>query len=198
MSIQGGFFMQTILNFSITSNEIISRRFLELGFSDFESASKYVQLLPYKRNVEKGDKLCVFEDFGGTCSTKHALLKSLALENNFIELKLILGIFIMNETNTSKISSVLKMYNLKEMPEAHNYLKYRNDVLDLTRKNSSPENFIHDLVEEIEIQPHQIIDFKIEYHRNFLKNYLKANPHIPYVVDDFWKIREECIFALQQ
>lgn len=190
--------MQTILNFSITSNEIISRRFLELGFSDFESASKYVQLLPYKRNVEKEDKLCVFEDFGGTCSTKHALLKSLATENNFIELKLILGIFIMNETNTSKISSVLKMYNLKEMPEAHNYLKYRNYVLDLTRKNSSPENFIHDLVEEIEIQPHQITDFKIEYHRNFLKNYLKVNPYIPYSLDDFWKIREECIFTLQQ
>ena len=190
--------MQTILNFSITSNEIISRRFLELGFSDFNSAAEYVQLLPYKRNVEKGNELCVFEDFGGTCSTKHAVLKSLTIENNFIELKLMLGIFMMTETNTSKISSVLKKYHLKEMPEAHNYLKYRNEVLDLTRKNSSPENFVHDLVEEIEIQPYQITDFKIEFHRNFLKNYLKANPYIPYVLDDFWKIREECIFDLQQ
>lgn len=190
--------MQTILNFSITSNEIISRRFLELGFSDFESASKYVQLLPYKRNLTKENELCVFKDLGGTCSTKHSLLKNLAIENDFSELKFMLGIFIMTENNTSNISSVLKKYHLKEMPEAHNYLKYRNDVLDLTRKNSSPENFIHYLVEEIEIQPHQITDFKIQHHRNFLKNYLKVNPYIPYSLDDFLKIREECIFTLQQ
>lgn len=187
-----------MMNFPITSKGAISNQFLELGLNDFKSAAEYVQLLPYKRNLTKENELCVFEDLGGTCSTKHSLLKNLAIENDFSELKLMLGIFMMNETNTSKISSVLKKYHLKEMPEAHNYLKYRNDVLDLTRKNSSPENFVHDLVEEIEIQPRQITDFKIEQHRYFLKNYLKANPHILYSLNDFWKIREECIFALQQ
>ncbi len=187
-----------MVNLPITSKGIISNCFLTLYLNDFKSAAKYIQLMPYKRNSEKENSLCVFEDLGGTCSTKHSLLKNLAIENNFPDLKLILGIFMMNENNTSKISSVLKKYDLKEMPEAHNYLKYKNEILDFTRKNSSPENFIHDLVEEIEIQPHQITDFKIEYHRNFLRNYLKANPDIPYVVDDFWKIREECILALQQ
>lgn len=187
-----------MINFPINSPGIVSNRFLKLGFYDFKSAAKYIQLLPYQRNIDRENPLCIFKDSGGTCSTKHSLLKNLAIESNFSELKLILGIFMMNSMNTYKISPVLKKYDLKEMPEAHNYLKYKNEILDYTRKNSSPENFINDLVEEIEIQPSQIMAFKIEYHRNFLKNYLKENSSIPYDLDDFWKIREECIFALQQ
>lgn len=102
----------------------------------------------------------------------------------------------MNSKNTSKIPHVLKNYGLAEMPEAHNYLKYQNEILDFTRINSAPENFINDLVEEIEIQPRQITEFKVEYHQNFLKDYLKDNLKIPYHLDEFWKIREECILAL--
>ena len=187
-----------MVNFPISSNGIVSNQFLQLGLYDFKSAAEYIQFLPYKRNAQRENQLCVFEDLGGTCSTKHSLLKNLALENNFPELKLMLGIFLMAETNTSKIATVLKKYSLTEMPVAHNYLKYKNEIFDFTRKNSSPENFINDLVEEIEIQPFQITDFKIDYHRNFLKNYLKAKSYIPYSLDDFWKIREKCFLALQQ
>ena len=190
--------MRKTVNFLITSNGIISNRFLQLGLNDFKSAAEYIQFLPYKRNEHKENQLCVFEDLGGTCSTKHSLLKNLAIENNFPELKLMLGIFMMTESNTSKIAAVLEKYDLKEMPEAHNYLKYKNEILDFTRKNSSPENFIHYLVEEIEIHPFQITDFKIKHHRNFLKNYLMENSAISYNLETFWKIREECILALQQ
>ncbi len=190
--------MQKTVNFPITSKGVISNHFLELRFTDFKSAAEYIQFLPYKRNAQKENQLRVFEDLGGTCSTKHSLLKNLAIENNFPEMKLMLGIFMMTEANTSKITTVLKKYDLKEMPEAHNYLKYKNEILDFTRKNSSPENFIHDWVQEIEIQPFQITDFKIDYHRNFLKNYLLENSAISYNLEAFWKIREECILALQQ
>lgn len=187
-----------MVNFLIKSTGIVSNRFLQLGFNEFNSASEYIRLLPYKRNSTKENELCVFEDLGGTCSTKHSLLKNLAIENDFDDLKLMLGIFLMNELNTFKIAAVLKKYGLKEMPEAHNYLKYKNEYLDFTRKNSSKDNFINDLVEEIEIQPHQITEFKVSYHRNFLKSYLQENPTISYNLEEFWKIREECILALQQ
>ncbi|KEY19916.1 hypothetical protein [Kaistella antarctica] len=187
-----------MLNFPIKSNRIISNHFLELGLNDFKSAAEYIQFLPYKRNSVKENELCVFKDLGGTCSTKHSLLKNLAIENHFSQLKLMLGIFMMNENNTPKMTEVLKKYGLRELPEAHNYLKYKNEIFDFTRKNFSPENFINDLIEEIEIQPSQITDFKVAYHRNFLINYLKDNPNIPYSLEDFWKIREKCIFVLQQ
>lgn len=190
--------MHNIPNFKITPHGKISQKFMILGYNDFQAASLFIKNLPYKRNTEKSNILCVLTDFGGTCSTKHALLKNLATENNFTELRLMLGIFKMNSTNTPKISAVLAKYKIEEVPEAHNYLKYKNEITDCNRKNSSPEDFIHDLLVEAEINPSEITDFKIQYHRNFLSHYLQKKPQIPYSIEEFWNIREECILALQQ
>ena len=192
---QGGFFMQ--YNFQLLSKELISRLFLDLGITDFCTAAQFVRNLDYKRNLWKEDVLCVLKEKGGTCSSKHALLKLLATENKRVEVKLILGIFKMNSNNTPKISKVLEKYSLKEIPEAHNYLKINNQIHDYTRRNSKPEDFLNDLLEEIEIEPSQITTFKIEYHQTFIENYLKENPKIPYSSEEFWQIREACILALQ-
>ncbi len=181
---------------STTSGEMTSH-FHNLGITNFEEACDWVRNLPYKRNQNNSDVFCVFKDKGGTCSTKHALLKRYAEEIQEPEIKLTLGIFNMNSKNTSKISEVVKKYGLKEMPEAHSYLKQNNQILDCTRRNSKPEDFLGDLVEEIEIIPAQIPDFKTEHHKNYLRKYLKENPHLPFSPEEFWKIREECIAALQ-
>lgn len=108
----------------------------------------------------------------------------------------------MNGNNTPKIKSVLETLrepqseSLNYIPEAHNYLKFKNQILDFTKKNSSENDFIDDLLEEIEIQPHQINQFKIKFHKNYLKNWLVKNPQIPYFLDELWKIRELCIAHL--
>lgn len=166
-------------------------------FNSFEEACLYIQNLPYKRNANKENIFCVLEDLGGTCSTKHAFLKYYADENQIENVKLILGIFKMNSKNTPKISKILEKYNLKEIPEAHNYLKIKNQIHDYTRRNSKPEDFVSDLMEEIEISTSQITTFKIQYHQKFLEKYLKENLEIPYSAEKFWQIREECILALQ-
>lgn len=177
-------------NFQINSAGEISQLFLKNKCIDFHSASEFIKNLPYKRNLNKDNLATVFVDECGTCSTKHALLKLLAEENNQSDFKLILGIFRMNGDNTPKIKSVLETYNLDYIPEAHNYLKFKNQILDFTKKNSSDIDFIDDLLEEIQIQPHQINQFKIGFHKNYLKNCLLQNPEIPYSLDELWKIRE--------
>ncbi len=183
-------------NFDINSDQEISQLFLKNNCSDFHSASDFIRNLPYKRNLNKDNLATVFIDKCGTCSTKHALLKILAEENNQKDFKLILGIFRMNGNNTPKTKSVLETYNLNYIPEAHNYLKFKNQILDFTKKNSSENDFINDLLEETEIQPHQINQFKIEFHKNYLKNWLSEHQEISYSLDDLWKIRELCIQAL--
>ena len=185
-------------NFTITSSQLVSSAFKKEGIFDFIQATNYIQNLPYKRNTNKEEVLCVLSDFGGTCSTKHAILKILADENNHPEIVLKLGIFRMNANNTPKIKEVLKKYSILEMPEAHNYLSLNELRFDYTRTNSKPKNFEDDLLEEITILPDQITDFKVQYHRNFIEKYLKQNPKIPYNLEEFWQIREECIAALQQ
>lgn len=187
-----------MVDFKITADGVVSKQFLDLNIAAFSEASFFVQNLPYKRNQNKNDGLCVFKDNGGTCGTKHALLKRLANENGVKELKLFLGIFKMNALNTRKISWVLGKYHLYEMPEAHNYLKYNNEILDFTRKNSKPEDFISELIEEVEIEPEQISDFKVKYHQIFIERYLSENPQISFDMWRFWDIREECIEALQK
>ncbi len=171
-------------NFKINSDQEISRLFLKNNCSDFLSASKFIRNLPYRRNPNKDNLTTVFIDECGTCSTKHAVLKILAKENHQQDFKLILGIFKMNGNNTPKIKSVLETYNLDYIPEAHNYLKSNNQILDFTKKNASENDFIDDLLEETDIQPHQISQFKIEFHKNYLKNWLSENPEIPYSLDE--------------
>lgn len=178
-------------------NGIVSKSFNNLNIKSFTEACKWVERLDYKRNLDKNNKLVLFDELCGTCSTKHALLKRLAEENGFSSLRLMLGIFTMNSKNTPSIKNVLDRYKLKYIPEAHNYLQYHNHMLDFTGIGVNIDEFELDLLEEIEISPDQITDFKVQYHKNYLSRWIETNK-VPYTLDKLWWIREECIAALAQ
>ena len=188
--------MTDSLNFDIKPVGTISGKFLANNISTFREATKFVRQLAYGRNENKADLTTVFTDKCGTCSTKHALLKQLAEENNFVGLKLITGLFRMNSNNTPKISETLKRYNIEFIPEAHSYLKYGNLILDFTNKTSKPEDFENELIEEIEIRTDQIADFKVNYHKQYLISWLAKQKTLNFTLDELWKIREQCIADL--
>lgn len=183
------------MNFDIKNNGEVSNEFLNLGITDFKTASEFVSQLSYKRNANKKDILCVFKDNAGTCSTKHATLRKLALENNHSEVKLILGIFKMDKEYSPKIENTLNENQLDYIPEAHNYLKLGNEYLDFTKPKAEYSEIENKLLEEIEIEYNQINDEKIEIHKNFLAKWIKNKPELS--LDKIWKIREKCIFDLQ-
>lgn len=187
--------MANEFNFVITANASVSNAFIEKSIKDFASAAQYIKQLPYKRNSNKKDLLTVFSDGYGTCSTKHALLYQLAVENQYPVVKLILGIFKMNSSNTPKIATTLQTSGLTYIPEAHNYLKVDNVILDCTNARSSAGDFVDDLISEIEIEPHQITDFKVAYHKDVLSQWI-ADSGINKTLDEVWGIREQCIADL--
>ena len=180
-------------NFDIKSTGQISKEFSDRNILTFNQATLFVKELAYGRNADKNNLASVFTDNCGTCSTKHALLKKLADENNFETVKLIVGIFRMNKNNTPEISATLLQNNLEFIPEAHCYLKFEDQILDLTKINSNPKDFVADLIEEVEILPEQITDYKVNYHRNYLATWLDNNKQIKLSLNDIWKIREQCI-----
>lgn len=184
-------------DFNITSNKNISISFTERELFTFSDAALYIKSLPYKRNSNKSDIACVLKDNYGTCSTKHALLHQLAIENMQGDFKLMMGIYKMGAKNTPRIAGVLAEYNLDYIPEAHNYLKYYNLILDFTNKKSSPRDFMEDLLEEREITPLQISDFKVNYHKNHISRWL-IEEDIPYSAEQLWDIREKCIRTLSE
>lgn len=188
---------KTNLNFDIKPAGIISDCFLAHNITSFAQATEFVRQLPYGRNQNKKDLTSLFTDNCGTCSTKHALLKLLADENKISGIKLVIGLFKMNAINTPKISATLKRHHLGYIPEAHNYLKWENQILDYTNRNSKPEDFEGDLIEETEIQPYQITDFKIDFHRQYLEVWLKEQKtSINLSPNELWIIREQCIADL--
>ncbi|WP_225875492.1 MULTISPECIES: hypothetical protein [Chryseobacterium] len=185
-------------NFTISQNTgIISDEFLNRDIEDFHAACKYISNLPYKRNLDKNNIQCVFNDLGGTCSTKHAVLRKLALENKHSEIRLILGIFKMDSEYTFKIKNTLQKFNLNYIPEAHNYLKIEDEYFDFTKPDSHYNQFKDKLLIEKEIEYNEITSVKVSFHKDFLMRWI-AEENILYNLDEIWEIREQCIKDLQQ
>lgn len=180
-------------DFAIQPNGEISKEFLLLDIRTFHQATDLIKSLDYGRNTNKNNLKTVFSDNRGTCSTKHAVLKQLADEHNFKQIKLVLGIFKMNGINTPKVADRLRENNLTYIPEGHNYLKYKNQIFDFTKLGYSPLKFVTDLLFEIEIQPDEIHEPKMEIHKKYLVEFLKNNKTINYSLDELWAIREKCI-----
>lgn len=65
-------------------------------------------------------------------------------------------------------------------------------MLDFTNKNSHKNDFLNTLMEEQEILPQQITDFKVGYHQKFLANWLKKQPSLSLSISQLWEIREQC------
>jgi hypothetical protein len=183
-------------DFKIQDAGPVSRLFLEKHTSTFQQAAKLISALPYGRNKTRNDLYAPLTENCGTCSSKHSILKKLADENAFNDLKLVVGIYKMNGRNTPATKNILQRHQLNFLPEAHCYLKYKDRIFDYTTTTSSALNFVNDLLEEIEINPEDVAEYKVKYHKEFLARWLKVNPHILIGLDEIWTIREKCIEAL--
>jgi len=163
----------------------------------FESLIEKVKHIPYGRNSNREDFSLVITENKGTCSSKHAFLKNYADTHNIQNVKLFIGIFKMNEENTSKIIPMLSENNIDFIPEAHCYLKIDGIPLDVTTSESFYEKIKNDILEEIEIEPYQVVEFKVNYHKDFLKNWIKKTNQTK-TFDEIWTIRENCIQKLAE
>lgn len=181
-------------NAEIKTGQPISDAFLQKGIKSFQAACHFVKNLPYHRNEER-DANCVLKEMQGVCSTKHALLKQLANELDLGDIKMTLGVFKMNAQNTPKVKAVLEKYNLEYLPEAHTYFRVNGVLIDLTTSESFTAEFESNLLYEQKYFPNQIGDWKVNFHKNFLSNYIKEqNWNIS--LHQLWQAREACIDAL--
>lgn len=185
----------TSFNFPLQAKTPLSTICRNKNLHTFEQAAQYIQALPYRRNSRKDQLSLVFTEQCGTCSTKHAALKALADENDFLDLDLVLGIYSMQERNTPGVGPVLQQYGLDHIPEAHNYLQYQGQRLDYTGLTADTESPFESLSVETIIQAHEIGARKVDIHKKYLQLWLDQNDH-PFTLAEIWKIREACIAAL--
>ena len=178
---------------------VVTAAFTAARMHDFRQAAAYVNRLPYGRNTNRTAALVVMREGRGTCSTKHALLRRLAIEQN-LNITLVIGIYEMNQKNTPGVGKVLEKFGLRSLPEAHCYLRSGRKRIDVTRviADSAAERISHFIHEE-EIAPDQIGEYKTSLHRRFLQQWMQEpTTRIQYTLTDLWRIREECIAALEE
>lgn len=175
----------------------ISIEFIAQGVGDFRAAGRHVALLAYGRTSNRADFTAVLRERRGTCSTKHALLAALALEQK-LPATLTLGIYEMNERNTPGVGAVLEAHGLASILEAHCYLTHEGMRVDVTRSRAAPASMI--FLHEEAIAPEQIGDYKVSLHRQFLKQWMDRNAVAAgqRSLEELWRIREACIAALTQ
>lgn len=164
---------------------------------NFDELINKVKNIPYGRNANRYDFSLVLSENKGTCSSKHAFLKNFADKNGIENVKLYIGIFKMNETNTPILGDLLSKNNINYIPEAHCYLKINQVPVDATTSDSFYDKIKNDILEEIEIIPNQVSDFKVAYHKAFLKKWIEeTNQNNTF--EEIWKIREQCISKLSE
>lgn len=174
--------MEHVFNFKL-NEKTLSKTCKALGLNNFIAVCNYVHQLPYGRNKNRGDYSLILIEQKGTCSTKHAFLKQIALENNVHEIKLALGIYKMKEFNTKGVGAILKKHSIDYIPKAHVYLKYNDTIYDFTRPKKSNISFEKDLMYQEFIMPDSIRESKVKLHKLFIKDWIKTE-NISYSFQD--------------
>ncbi|GAA4055135.1 hypothetical protein [Flavobacterium chungnamense] len=164
---------------------------------NFEELIEKVRHIPYGRNSNRYDFSLILTENKGTCSSKHAFLKDFADKNDIENVKLYIGIFKMNEVNTPKLEDLLSKNAIDYLPEAHCYLTINGTPLDVTTSESFYDRIKEEILKEIEIIPKQVSDFKVDYHKVFLKKWIEETNQ-NYTFDEIWDIREQCIQKLSE
>jgi hypothetical protein len=131
----------------ISGSGVISKEFLRLGITGFNDSCRYVQQLPYGYNSDRDDLLILFKEVRGSCTTKHAVIATLAEELSLPIIKNI-GIYRMTEDIVTGTKYILGEFNLPYVPMVHCFLSYQDYQVDLTQgndngKNRPVEQFLH-------------------------------------------------------
>jgi len=131
----------------IIKKGIISEKFISLKIKTFWDACLYVHNLPYEYNSTTNDILILFKEGYGSCTTKHAVIATLAEELNIPIYKMV-GIYAMNEKIVTGTDLILVKYHLPYLPMIHCFLVFDSYRVDLTEgnnngKNSSVEEFLY-------------------------------------------------------
>ena len=131
---------------SITAAGPIAERFRHLGVTSFQAACRWVHALPYGYNSNRDDMLTLFREGLGSCTTKHAVIATLAGELN-LPIGKVIGIYAMTETLVTGTQAILDSHKLPYLPMIHCFLDGHGHQVDLTMgkrngKNGPIEEFL--------------------------------------------------------
>ena len=123
----------------ITKAGSITVEFQGMGIRSFLEACRYVYELPYGYNSDRDELMILFKEKMGTCTTKHAVIATLAAELG-LPITRGVGIYAMTEAIVTGADKILTEYGLPYVPMIHCFLEYGNYRVDLTEGNRNGKN----------------------------------------------------------
>jgi len=123
-------------NAAIKAAGPVSGKFLSLGINGFIDACRYVHELPYGYNSDRDDLMLLFKEKLGSCTTKHAVIATLAEESG-LPIKKAIGIYAMTEEIVTGAGKILDTFGLPYVPMLHCFLVYGDHRVDLTEGNDN-------------------------------------------------------------
>ena len=185
-------------NPAIIDAGIISNHFLGSGISRFQDACDYVHQLPYGYNSDRDDLMILFKEKMGSCTTKHAVIATLAAE---LELPIHknVGIYAMTEALVTGTQKILAHFGLPYIPMIHCFLDCQGHRVDLSEGNRNGKNGpIDHFLFTAEVAA--TISAKDEYrlYRQALKEHVLVRPELEEIdMKTILKVREEGLAVLK-
>jgi hypothetical protein len=105
----------------------------------FLEACRYVHDLPYGYNSDRDDLMILFKEKMGSCTTKHAVIATLAAELQ-LQIEKSIGIYAMTEELVTGTQHILEKYEVPYVPMVHCFLVYQGYRVDLSEGNRNGKN----------------------------------------------------------
>lgn len=176
----------------------VSDKFLSLGINGFIDACRYVHELPYGYNSNRDDLMILFKEKLGSCTTKHAVIATLAEESG-LSIEKAIGIYAMTEEIVTGTGKILARYGLPYVPMLHCFLVYGGYRVDLTEgNNNGKKRSIEDFLYTQKVIPN--ISAKDEYllYRKALNGYILIENELKGIdLKSMLKAREEGLALLK-
>ena len=121
---------------AIKASGPVSNKFLSLGIKGFIDACRFVHELPYGYNSDRDDLIILFKEKMGSCTTKHAVIATLAAESE-LPIEKAIGIYAMTEEIVTGAGKIIDQFGLPYVPMLHCFLVFREYRVDLTEGNNN-------------------------------------------------------------
>ncbi|MFX1390920.1 MAG: hypothetical protein ACFE9Z_12720 [Promethearchaeota archaeon] len=177
----------------------ISKKFLNLGIKSFKEACDYIHKVEYGYNSTYEERMILFKENKGTCTTKHAVIAGLAEELDIPIYKHV-GVYKFTEATSNGTNTILRKYKIPYIPMVHCFLVYKDLKFDLTEGNCNGKNTsIDDFIYEEKVDA--FISRKNEYLilKKVLKEFILPSKEMEGIKErTLLKAREEAINLLKE
>ena len=156
----------------------ISAIFLERDIHFFHDACQYVHNLPYGYNSDRDDLHILFKENFGSCTTKHAVIATLAQEL-LLPIRKAMVVYAMTEQLVTGTQAILDTYSLPYVPMIHCLLMQADHRIDLTEGNQNGKNQpIVDLLYSHPVAPNISAKDEYQLYRQALVYLVNAKPEL--------------------